>query len=64
MVRALRLVGLESRRHEPVSANSGGMARRLEIARGLLHTLAVLFLDCAFAVVFPGLAVSGSGRPD
>jgi ABC-2 type transport system ATP-binding protein len=45
MVRALRLVGLEDRRHDLISAFSGGMARRLEIARGMLHTPAVLFLD-------------------
>jgi ABC-2 type transport system ATP-binding protein len=45
MVRALRLVGLEDRRHDLISAYSGGMARRLEIARGMLHTPAVLFLD-------------------
>ncbi|HEY7265619.1 MAG TPA: ATP-binding cassette domain-containing protein [Trebonia sp.] len=45
MARALRLVGLEERRHDLISAFSGGMARRLEIARGMLHTPAVLFLD-------------------
>jgi ABC-2 type transport system ATP-binding protein len=45
MTRALRLVGLEERRHDLVSAYSGGMVRRLEIARGMLHTPAVLFLD-------------------
>jgi len=38
-------VGLAERRHDLISAYSGGMARRLEIARGLLHTPAVLFLD-------------------
>ena len=45
MTRALRLVGLEDRRHDLISTYSGGMARRLEIARGMLHTPAVLFLD-------------------
>jgi ABC-type Na+ transport system ATPase subunit NatA len=45
MVRALRLVGLEDRRHDLISSYSGGMARRLEIARGVLHTPMVLFLD-------------------
>ena len=43
--RVLRLVALEDRRHDLVSAFSGGMARRLEIARGMLHTPSVLFLD-------------------
>jgi ABC-2 type transport system ATP-binding protein len=43
--RVLRLVALEDRRHDLVSTFSGGMARRLEIARGMLHTPAVLFLD-------------------
>ena len=41
----LRLVALEDRRRDLVSTFSGGMARRLEIARGMLHTPAVLFLD-------------------
>lgn len=43
--RVLRLVALEGRRKDLVSTFSGGMARRLEIARGMLHTPAVLFLD-------------------
>jgi ABC-2 type transport system ATP-binding protein len=43
--RVLRLVALEDRRHDLVSTFSGGMGRRLEIARGMLHTPAVLFLD-------------------
>ncbi len=43
--RALRLVALEDRRQDLVSTFSGGMARRLEIARGMLHTPVVLFLD-------------------
>jgi ABC-2 type transport system ATP-binding protein len=43
--RVLRLVALEDRRHHLVSTFSGGMARRLEIARGMLHTPVVLFLD-------------------
>ena len=43
--RVLRLVALEDRGHNLVSTFSGGMARRLEIARGMLHTTAVLFLD-------------------
>ena len=43
--RVLRLVALEERRRDLISTFSGGMARRLEIARGMLHTPAVLFLD-------------------
>jgi ABC-2 type transport system ATP-binding protein len=43
--RVLRTVGLHDRRSDKVSTFSGGMARRLEIARGLMHAPAVLFLD-------------------
>jgi len=41
----LALVDLENRRHSLVKAYSGGMRRRLEIARGLMHRPQVLFLD-------------------
>jgi len=43
--RVLDLVALTDRRKDLVSTFSGGMSRRLEIARGMLHTPAVLFLD-------------------
>jgi ABC-2 type transport system ATP-binding protein len=45
IAQALRLVDLEQRGKELVERFSGGMKRRLEIARGLLHTPRVLFLD-------------------
>ncbi|HET7250181.1 MAG TPA: ATP-binding cassette domain-containing protein [Gemmatimonadales bacterium] len=41
----LALVDLEDRADEQVKKYSGGMRRRLEIARGLLHRPAALFLD-------------------
>jgi ABC-2 type transport system ATP-binding protein len=45
ITRVLDLVALSDRRKDLVSTYSGGMARRLEIARGMLHTPKVLFLD-------------------
>ncbi len=41
----LELVGLAERKDDQVKTYSGGMRRRLEIARGLLHKPKVMFLD-------------------
>ncbi|UCH51691.1 MAG: ATP-binding cassette domain-containing protein [Chloroflexota bacterium] len=41
----LNLVGLEDRANSVMKTYSGGMRRRLELARGLLHHPKVLFLD-------------------
>jgi ABC-2 type transport system ATP-binding protein len=45
MRQVLEMVGLWDRRESLVRTYSGGMKRRLEIARGLLHAPHVLFLD-------------------
>jgi ABC-2 type transport system ATP-binding protein len=45
LTQVLEMVGLADRRSALVSTYSGGMKRRLEIARGLLHAPHVLFLD-------------------
>ncbi|MCC5792402.1 MAG: ABC transporter ATP-binding protein [Legionellaceae bacterium] len=43
--RLLSQLGLEDKRHSPVRQLSGGMKRRLMIARGLIHQPKVLILD-------------------
>ncbi len=45
MEELLKIVDLSDRRNDLVKTYSGGMRRRLELARGLLHRPKVLFLD-------------------
>ena len=45
IIEVLELVGLINRKDDQVKKYSGGMRRRLELARGLLHKPRVIFLD-------------------
>ena len=54
IVEMLARVGLSDRAHEKAETFSGGMQRRLELAKGLLHHPAVLLLDEPTTGLDPG----------
>jgi ABC-2 type transport system ATP-binding protein len=45
VVQLARIIGIEKDLHKPVKTFSGGMKRKLEIIRSLMHNPKVLFLD-------------------
>lgn len=54
MVHVMKRLGLDARRNDLVETLSGGLRRRVEIAKGLLHRPAVLLMDEASTGLDPG----------